>query len=83
MDTELLKISIEYKVPFAEVTRLADLIEHEGKIVYPELNDLPASIFDLIKAVHNAVRISQTRRGVIKEGEESIVITRKHFSNGR
>lgn len=82
MDTALLKISIEHKVTYGEVARLADLIEHEGKIIYSEINEMPRSLLELIKAVHLTVEISQVRRGLIKAGEQTVVIPRKYFLNG-
>jgi hypothetical protein len=83
VNTALLKISIVHKVSYAEVARLADLIEHEGHIVYNELNDLSEPIAKLIQSVHEAVIAEQVRRGIINDGEASMVIPRGRPLNAR
>jgi hypothetical protein len=76
MNPAWLKVSIVHKVPYAEVARLADLIEHEGRIVYQEITELSGQMGNLIMAVHATVAEDQVRRGVIKDGEDSRILPR-------
>jgi hypothetical protein len=72
----LLKVSIQHKVSYAEAARLADLIEHEGRITYHEINERSEALDQLIMAVHAEVAADQVRRGIIKDGEDSKIIPR-------
>jgi hypothetical protein len=73
----LFRISICHRVPYVEVARLADDIEHRGRIEFREINSLSDQMQNLIADVHAAVREDQVRRGIINAGEDSKIIPRK------
>lgn len=82
MKPALLKISIQHNVPYVEVARIADSVEHDGRIFYPEVDGLSEEMMELIKAVHLAVTIDQEQRGLIRKGERSVVVPRESRING-
>ena len=82
MKSSFLKIAIMHKMSYAGVVFLADAIEHEGKIVFPEISELSGQMMCLIEEVHAAVMVDQVRRGIIRDGESSKVIPRRFRLNG-
>lgn len=80
MNPLFLRIAIVHKLPYAVVRKMADDVEQRGRMDFQEINGSSFALDRLIEDVVMAVNADQVRRGIIKDGEQSIVIPARRFN---